>query len=159
MSRSILTATPASLDLDVVGKSISPDWILSGSPMSKTKSLARSQDWTSNIVVWECTAGSFNWFYAQDETLVVVSGEAFITNHQGEERRLGPGDFAFFPAGTSCVWRVPEIVRKVAIVRETIWRPLGLCLKAWKKLLRTVGLAGKSQFMLGVAAGLWASLR
>ena len=37
-----------------------------------------------------------------------------------------------------------EGIRKVAVLRETMWRPLGVCLKAWKKLLRIVGLAGKS---------------
>jgi uncharacterized cupin superfamily protein len=34
----------------------------------------------------------------KDEALVVSSGEAFITNGYGE-RRIGPGDVAFFPAG------------------------------------------------------------
>lgn len=158
MSKSILMTTPAKLKLEPEARPITPDWVLSGSPMTITTSLARSRDWTSNIVVWECTAGSFNWFYTQDETLVVVSGEAFITDEKGEERRLGPGDFAFFPSGASCVWRVPQIVRKVAIVRETMWQPLGLCLKLWKKLLREVGLAGKSQFLLLLVAYPWANL-
>ena len=31
-----------------------------------------------------------------DETLHVISGEVFITNHGGAERRLGPGDMAPF---------------------------------------------------------------
>ena len=59
----------------------------------------------------------------------------------GEERRLGPCDFAFFPAGSTATWRVPELVRKVAVVRETLWMPLGFSLKAWKKLLRMAGLS------------------
>jgi hypothetical protein len=104
------------------------------------------------MVVWECSAGSFNWFYTQDEALFVVSGEAFISNGKGEECRLGPGDFGFFPAGTSCTWRVPHCVRKVAVVRETMWRPLGLGLKAWSKFLRVVGRAGKSPLMLVLPA-------
>lgn len=155
MTESILMTTPATLELAPESKPILSEWVLSGEPMSKTVSLARSHDWTSNIIVWECTAGSFTWSYTQDETLVVVSGEAFITNLKGEECRLGPGDFAFFPAGSSCTWRVPRIVRKVAIVRETMWRPLGLCLKLWKKALRVVGIAGKSQFMFVLGAYPW----
>jgi len=62
------------------------------------------------------------------------------------------GDFAFLPAGTSCTWRVPQLVRKVAIVRETMWRPLGFGLKVLSKLRRVVGLAGKSTFMVAFAA-------
>jgi uncharacterized cupin superfamily protein len=144
MSSVILMATVASMNLEVEPRPITPDWVSSGTPMSRTKSLARSRDWTANIVVWECTAGSFLWHYSQDETLFVVSGEAFISNENGTERRLGPGDFGFFPAGSSCLWRVPDVVRKIAIVRETMWRPLGFCLKAWKKLLRSAGMAGKA---------------
>jgi hypothetical protein len=71
---------------------------------------------------------------------MVVSGEVFITDEKGEEQRLGPGDLGFFPAGTSCVWRVPERVRKIAVLRECWWRPLGLGLKVWKRLLRVAGI-------------------
>jgi hypothetical protein len=67
---------------------------------------------------------------------MVVAGEVFITDKNGEERRLGPGDLGFFPAGTSCIWRVPERVRKIAVTRETLWRPVGVGLKIWKRLLR-----------------------
>jgi uncharacterized cupin superfamily protein len=102
--------------------------------------VVRSHDLTSDIVVWECTAGRFECQYHQDEALIVVAGEAFITDDKGEERRLGPGDLGFFPAGTSCIWRVPESVRKIAVLRETMWRPVGLGLKIWKRLLRIVGL-------------------
>jgi uncharacterized cupin superfamily protein len=102
--------------------------------------VVRSHDLTSDVVVWECTAGRFECHYYQDETVMVVAGEVFITDEKGEERRLGPGDLGFFPAGTSCIWRVPESVRKIAVLRETMWRPVGLGLKIWKRLLRIVGL-------------------
>jgi hypothetical protein len=75
---------------------------------------------------------------------MVVSGEAIMTNETGEERRFGAGDIGFFPAGTSCTWLVPDHIRKVAVLKETMWRPLGFGLKVWNKLLRTVGLSGKS---------------
>ena len=109
--------------------------------MTRTWSVVRSHDRTSDIVVWECTAGRFECRYSVDEVVMVVSGEAFITGENGEERRLGPGDLGFFPAGTSCVWRVPESVRKIAVLRETMWRPLGLGLKVCKRLLRIAGIA------------------
>ena len=146
MPKSIVMATAATADLEP--EPIPPDWILAGTPEARSKKLARSHDWTSYVVVWDCTAGRFNWHYSKDEALVVVSGEALITNGNGEARRLLPGDLAFFPAGSSATWLVPDRIRKVAVLRETMWRPLGFGLRAWNKLLRIVGLAGKSTLML-----------
>ena len=73
-----------------------------------------------------------------------VSGRLRIRMADGSEEEFGPGDVGFFPAGTTCTWRHPDHFRKVAVLKESIWRPLGLGLKAWNKLLRTVGLTGKS---------------
>jgi uncharacterized cupin superfamily protein len=140
MSKTIITASPATLDLDRPG-SIPADWILSGTPETRSKMLGRSHDWTSKIVVWECTAGGYRWHYNQDEVIIVISGEGFMTNGKGEERRFGPGDVGFFPAGTTCTWRHPDHFRKVAVLKESVWRPLGFGLKVWNKALRTVGLA------------------
>jgi uncharacterized protein len=141
---SILIATAATVELEL--EPIPRDWILSGRPEARCKRLVRSRDWTSSIVIWDCTAGLFKWHFSQDETIIVVSGEAFMVNGNGEEERLGPGDFGFFPAGTYCTFRVPDRIRKIAVLREPMWRPLGFGLKVWHKLLRTVGLMGKSSF-------------
>ena len=120
------------------------DWILSGAPQASAKMLMRGRDWLQSIVVWECTPGRFNWHYNKDETLFVVAGHATLTNERGEEREFGPGDTVFFPAGVSCTWLIKDRIRKVAILRETLWWPLGVCVKIWAKLLRMVGLGGKS---------------
>lgn len=130
--------------IDLQPEPIPPDWILSGIPSASAKMVRRSKDWVSNIAVWECTAGRFNWYYSKDEILFVVSGSATLTNERGDERELGPGDTVFFPAGVSCTWPVKDRIRKVAIVRETLWRPLGVCVKVWAKLGRIVGLSDKS---------------
>src|ERR1700740_199313 len=98
--RSIILEAAALAALDPAP--ISPDWILAGTPQARSKLLAKSHDRTSCIMVWECTAGRFNWHYSEDETVVVISGEVFIANGEGEERRLGPGDMGFLPAGSSC---------------------------------------------------------
>src|SRR5215472_6262442 len=109
-AKSIVIEATASAELGPC--QISPDWILDGTPEARWKMLARSRDRTSSIVVWECTAGRFNWHYSVDETVVVVSGEVFITTEQGDEKRLGKGDMGFFPAGSSCIWRVNDRVKK-----------------------------------------------
>ena len=132
-SRSIVVAS-AGMDLEATG--ISPDWILSGKPETRAKEFARSRDRTSHGVVWDCTAGRFNWHYNKDEGLVVITGEAFISYDGGDERRIGPGDIVFFPAGTSATWRVPDYIRKVAFLRHTMPRPAGFCVLAWNLILR-----------------------
>ena len=134
--------SPLSVPLEPAG--IPKDWILSGTPKSRSKSLVRSRDWTSNLIAWDCTAGRFKWHYAKDETIMVVSGEAIMIDEQGRERRLSAGDIGFFPAGTSCTWFVPDHIRKVAVVKESLWRPLGLAVKLWNKFLRTARLTANS---------------
>jgi hypothetical protein len=134
MYKSIVMENPATLELEP--SPIPPAWILRGTPEARSKKLTRSRDWTCQIVVWECTAGHFNWHYGRDESVFVLSGEAFLIKEDGEERRFGAGDLGFFPAGITCTWRVTETFRKVAVMRETVGRPLGLGVKIWKKLFR-----------------------
>jgi uncharacterized protein len=139
--RSILIESASSADLEPAP--ISADWILSGSPQARSRLVTKSGDRTSSIMVWECTAGRFNWHYSEDETVVVVSGEVFITTEKGEETRLGQGDIGFFPAGCSCTWRVTDRIRKVAVLRKDLPPLLGIGVRGWHLLLRIVGLRGK----------------
>ena len=141
MSKSIVRVAPASVGLEPCG--ISADWILSGTPTAWNKEVARSYDRISQIVVWECTEGHFKWHYNKDESVIVVSGEAFLVNDNGQELRFGPGDVGFFPAGTTCTWRVPGRFRKVAVMREPMWRSLGFAVKAWNRLLSIAGVSRK----------------
>ena len=143
MSKSIVLASSATMD-DLSPAPISADWILSGKPEARSKFLAKSHDGTSYIMVWECTAGRFKWHYIEDETVTITSGEVFITSNNGEERRLGPGDMAFFPAGTTCEWRVNNRVRKVAVLRKSLGLPLGVGVRAWYKFLNVAGLRDRS---------------
>jgi uncharacterized cupin superfamily protein len=152
MSRSLVTATAASAELKP--NPIPADWILSGSPTANATKVVTSHDTTSYVAVWDCTEGRFNWHYTQDEVVVVMSGEVFVTNEAGEEYRLGPGDVAFFPAGTSFTWNVTKRIRKVAVLRQTMPRPAGFCVRAWNKFLRVAGLAGQSPLLVGLVLGL-----
>jgi uncharacterized cupin superfamily protein len=139
MSRDIVVATAGTAELNP--SPIKPSWVLSGTPDARNRVLAKSQDRTSYVMVWECTPGQFNWHYAQDETVTLLEGEVFITDEGGaHERRLGPGDMAFFPAGSKAVWRVTKPVRKVAVLREALPRPVALGLLIWRKLARMAGL-------------------
>jgi uncharacterized protein len=141
-SSSLLMINPTTVEL--ASEIIPQEWILSGHPQARCKKVVRSRDWTSHIVVWDCTPGTFKWHFAMDETIVVLSGEAFMINEKGEERRFGQGEMGFFPAGTSCTWRIDEHFMKIGILREPVWRPIGLAIKAWRRLLQIAGLAEPS---------------
>jgi len=118
---------------------IPTDWILKGTPDTRNRELAKSADRTSTVFDWSCTAGEFVWHYAEDEVLVVVDGETFITDETGVEHRLGPGDMGFFPAGSSCRWRITGHVRKFAMVKTSLPKPLSFAMRLWRKLRRMVG--------------------
>ena len=102
----------------------------------------RSGDRTSHVVVWDCTPGSFKWHYGMDETIVVISGEAFMINEKGEERRFGPGDMGFFPAGTSCTWRITEHLRKVGVLKENV-APARTCREGMAQGFADCGIVGR----------------
>ena len=143
-ARPITIADPAAVALDPAP--INPAWILEGTPQAHAKELARSADATSFVFAWSCTAGRFRWHYGVDETAHVISGEVFVTTQDGSESRLGPGDMAFFPAGSSSVWRVPAAVRKLAVCRYALPPPMALAFRVWLRLAtRITGARGLLQ--------------
>jgi uncharacterized cupin superfamily protein len=134
MLKSIVTANAAGVEL---GPSPFPkEWVIDGKPEAAAKEIARSQDGTMRVIVWSCTRGRFRWQYLVDEMLHVLSGEVFIVDHTRTERRLGPGDTAFFPAGSWSEWRVTEDVRKVAVCHVGAPKAVGFALRILNRLLR-----------------------
>ena len=142
----LILASTLVADVNLEPGSIPSKWLLSGQPGTRSKVLGKSQDRLAYIMLWECGAVSYKWHYSKDEAYIVLSGEGFMTDERGVEHRFGPGDVAFFPAGTDATWRHPDHFRKVAVLKEPIWQPIGLGLKAWSKLVQMFGLAGNSPF-------------
>jgi uncharacterized cupin superfamily protein len=136
VSEPVVFTAPA--DIELSADPIRPQWIIEGTPQARSKRLAQSADGTSMIMAWSCTAGRFEWHYAVDETVHIISGEVHVTDEKGEIRRLGPGDMAFFPAGSRSIWHVPHRVRKLAVCRHSMPRPLGTVLRAWNKFVETL---------------------
>jgi len=112
---------------------INIDWIVEGNPQARNKVIFKSDDGTAWTMVWDCTAGRFNWFYNCDETVHILEGEVTITTAAGTFS-ASPGRALFFPAGSWATWQVDAYVRKVAFLRHTLPRPAGAVLRAWKKL-------------------------
>jgi uncharacterized protein len=118
---------------------IPSDWVLSGTPEARSRQLAHSSDRASSVMAWSCTAGRFTWHYTVDETVHIIAGEVFVTDENGREHRLGPGDSAFFPAGSRSTWHVPVEVRKVAVCRQSMPFLFALALRAWNMMARFMG--------------------
>lgn len=141
MTEPIVFAAPAEVELDPAP--IPSSWIIEGEPQAHSKRLAASKDRGSAIMAWSCTPGRFRWHYNVDETVHIIAGEVFVTDHTGVSRRLGPGDVAFFPAGSVSQWHVTQAVRKLAVCRQAMPWPLGFALRVWNKL--GVILAGPAE--------------
>ena len=133
MSQPAVFAAPA--DVELTAAPIPSYWIVEGSPQARSRRLSTSADGTSAIIAWSCTPGRFHWHYTCDEISHVISGEVFLTDQNGVSRRVGPGDMVYFPAGSSMLWHVTREIRKVAICRQHMPRPLGYALRAWNKLV------------------------
>lgn len=99
---------------------INSDWILEGNPVARNRVLSRSSDSLACTIVWDCTAGKFNWFYDIDETVHIVEGSVTVSDGKSPPKTLMPGDVAFFPAGTKAHWHVENYVRKIAFCQRTL---------------------------------------
>jgi uncharacterized protein len=130
--KAITFAVPADQELKSVP--IAADWVIEGNPVARSCRLSTSPDTTSSTMVWTCTPGKFHWYYNVDETLYILEGEVFVTDHNDEVRRLGPGDLAFFPAGSRSVWHVTKDIRKIAFCRQSMPLYAGFGLRAFNKL-------------------------
>ena len=92
------------------------------------------------MMLWECGASRFNWYFDKDEFAVIVSGDVFISESGGPERHFGASDVIFFPAGTVVSCTVPDHIRKVAVLKRSVKEPVAFLVRAWNKVLAMVRL-------------------
>lgn len=123
---------------------INPAWVIEGAPVARNAILSRSADGGACTLIWDCTAGLFNWHYDIDETVYVLEGSVVVRDDDGVEHRLGPGDHALFPAGSHAVWRVESYVRKVAFCRSPVPQPVMFAARVVKKLAKIAGLGSRA---------------
>lgn len=124
--------------------SIPSAWLLSGDARTRHKVLGKTQDKLAYMMLWECGATHFKWRYAKDEFAIILSGDVFITEGSAPERHFGPSDVVFFPAGSEVVWRVPDHIRKVAVLKRFIKQPMAFLVRAWIKFLAMAKLDAES---------------
>jgi uncharacterized cupin superfamily protein len=123
---------------------IRAEWVLEGAPVTNAKIISRSSDGTARTLVWDCTAGRFNWFYDIDETVYVIEGSALIKNESGEARLVAAGDTILFRAGSRAEWTVDTYIRKIAFFRNPVPKIALLAIRCMRAAQRITGL-GRSQ--------------
>ncbi|HEX3397435.1 MAG TPA: cupin domain-containing protein [Steroidobacteraceae bacterium] len=117
---------------------IRPGWILEGNPIARNKLLSSSADGTASTLIWDCTAGRFNWYYDVDETIYVIEGGVIVRDAAGSARRLCAGDAIFFPAGAHAEWHVENYIRKIAFCRVPLSRPILYAKRGYRFLKRVL---------------------
>jgi uncharacterized cupin superfamily protein len=123
---------------------IYPSWILEGNPVSCNKVLSSSKDGSSSTIMWDCTAGRFNWYYDVDETLYVIEGSVTIKDDAGVTHHVSAGDTVFFPAGSRAEWHVENYIRKIAFCRAPLPGPLVFWKRVVRFLRRCLGVGNKN---------------
>lgn len=117
---------------------ITPEWVVSGRPVARCAELSRASDGQALSAVWDCTAGEFDWHFDSDETVLILEGEVVIETEEGP-RALRPGDVALFRAGTTCRWRVPAYVKKLAFCHELMPKAALRAVRAVRSAKRILG--------------------
>ena len=123
-------------DVQLKPAPIERSWIIDGEPLAQNAVLSRSSDGLATTLVWECSAGKFNWHYDIDETIYILEGSAIIGSDTMTPRRFGPGDVVFFRKGAHARWHVESKVRKVAFCRRVQPRIIALALRIASRLKR-----------------------
>jgi uncharacterized cupin superfamily protein len=98
----------------LVSAPIPRSWVLEGNPVARDKRLTGGVDRLPSTLMWDCTAGRFNWFYQDEEVAHVLEGSVVIEDTAGVRQWLRTGDTFLFPAGSQYLWTVPNYIRKIA---------------------------------------------
>ncbi|MBC2885371.1 cupin domain-containing protein [Ochrobactrum sp. CM-21-5] len=118
---------------------INPDWVLQGNPQARSCEQSASADCAAYTAIWDCTAGTFRWYFGWDETVYILEGEVHVTDADGGTRTLRAGDVAYFRGGTWAIWKIDTYLKKVAFMRRTLPAPASFVYRAGDAARRRLG--------------------
>jgi uncharacterized cupin superfamily protein len=133
------------LGAKLVPAPIPSDWITSGTPVARNAIVQRSSDGSAYTMVWECTAGTFDWTYDCDETVHILEGSILLSDAGNPVRRLSAGDAVFFPKSAKVSWAVEGYVRKLAFMHDILPPPVSAGMKIWRRLRRLTQRTSRRQ--------------
>jgi uncharacterized cupin superfamily protein len=114
-------APPASVEAlkrEMRPMQVNPAWIKSGTPKFMAAETSHVNTVGVTTGLWSCDGpGTFEWTYGTDETIHLLEGAVEI-DYLGKTLKLGPGDTAFFRAGTKATWTVRERAYKSFILHD-----------------------------------------
>jgi uncharacterized cupin superfamily protein len=125
---------------DLAEAPITAAHVVTGAPVARGVRLTASDDGLVSTHLWDCTAGTFHWYFGVDEVVHILDGEVHVTGDDGNTVILRTGDVGHFPLHSHSVWHVPEYVRKLAVHRAHAPAPLPV--RAARKLARAVRSRG-----------------
>ncbi|MDX3926660.1 MAG: cupin domain-containing protein [Shinella sp.] len=111
-------------DLDMEPSPIEPSWVIAGDPQARIALHSRAHDDAATTAVWDCSAGTFRWYFGWDETVIILEGEVHVTAEDGSERILRAGDIGYFAGKTWATWHIDNYVRKIAFCRKSFPAPV-----------------------------------
>ena len=117
---------------------IDPSWIIKGNPVAQSSLLTKSADGLAWTMVWQCSEGSFHWYYDLDETILILEGSFVLENDMMSPTRYGPGDVIFFKDGAHARWHVEGHVRKLAFFRTTSPVLFSYAVRGFSRIKRTL---------------------
>ncbi|WP_371823933.1 cupin domain-containing protein [Phyllobacterium sp. 628] len=127
------------LDMQLTPAPINPDWILAGNPQARSFEQSASRDRAAYTAVWDCTDGTFRWYFGWDETVYILEGEVHVTDSGGGTRTLRAGDVAYFRGGTWATWKIDTYLKKIAFMRRTLPAPAAFIYRAGDAVRRRLG--------------------
>ena len=60
---------------------------------------------------WSYKACVFNWYFDEEETCLILEGEATV-KYEGDEVSFKGGDLVIFPKGMQSIWHVSKAIKK-----------------------------------------------
>ncbi len=114
-SKDPLVARSVATDDDLAPRPIDPTWIVDGAPQARARAIDFGEDRMISAMIWESTAGTFDWRYGSDEVIHILAGEAELTMADGTIKPIKEGDTVFFPGHQIVRWHIPVYLKKVAL--------------------------------------------
>ena len=91
---------------------------ITGQPLQRSWHQFTSSDEKSFCGTWEAEPGCWNISYTENEYCHILAGQSILRDHEGNERKLRPGDQFVIPAGFSGQWEVLETTRKIYVIYQ-----------------------------------------